>query len=132
LYIKAPGVTLLGEWRGAGSPPRAIAEAGQMIGGFAGGMGRLFGAAAIVGVVGLASAPQPAHAVSPGAAVGIGLGAFALGSILASPYYYPGYYPGYYYPPPAYYYPPAPPPAYYPAYQARSCWSPYYRQYVAC
>jgi hypothetical protein len=101
-----------------------------MIGGLTTLFARLAGAAAIVGAVGLA-APQPAHAVSPGAAVGIGLGAFGLGAILAAPYYNPYnpyYYPGYYYPP-AYY---PPPPAYYPAYQPRSCWSPYYRTYVAC
>jgi len=83
--------------------------------------------AAVVGTLGLAAAP-PAHALGTGAAVGIGLGAFALGSALAAPYYYgyPGYYgyPAYYYAPPAAYYPPAP------AY--RTCWSPYYRTYVAC
>jgi hypothetical protein len=90
---------------------------------------RLAGAAAILGAVGTAVAPQPAHALGPWAAAGIGVGAFALGSTLAAPYYwgYPGYY-GY----PAYYYPPAPPAApYYPAYP-RSCWNPYYRTYVTC
>ena len=100
-------------------------------------LGDLFGkagrglavAAAIIAVVGFTTAPQPAHAVSPGAAVGIGLGAFALGTALAAPYYYnPYYYPyGYYYPPPPAYYPAAP---YYPA--PRSCWDPYYRRYYAC
>lgn len=72
----------------------------------------------------------PAHAVSPAAAVGIGLGALAVGSAIgsASPYYYGGYpygygYPGYYYPPPATYYPP--PPAYYSPYPYYG--SPYYR-----
>jgi hypothetical protein len=85
---------------------------------------------AIVGTLGLTAASQPAHALGTGAAVGIGLGAFALGTALAAPYYYgyPGYgyygYPSYYYAPPAAYYPPAP------AY--RTCWSPYYRTYVAC
>jgi hypothetical protein len=86
-------------------------------------------AAAILAAIGLTTTPRPAHAVSPGAAVGIGLGAFALGSALASPYYYnPYYYPyGYYYPPAPAYYPPAP---YYPA--PRSCWNPYYRNYYPC
>jgi hypothetical protein len=86
-------------------------------------------AAAIVGVVGLTAAPKPAHAIGTGAAVGIGLGAFALGTILANPYAYSApYYPyGYGYYAPSYYYPPAP--AYYPP---RSCWNPYYQQYVAC
>jgi hypothetical protein len=83
--------------------------------------------AAIVGAVGLTVVPRPAHALGTGAAVGIGLGAFALGTALgtaaASPYYYPG---GYYYPP-QYYYPPAPAP-----YPARTCWAPYYQQYVPC
>jgi hypothetical protein len=86
-------------------------------------------AAAIVGVVGLTAAPKPAQAIGTGAAVGIGLGAFTLGTILANPYAYSApYYPyGYGYYAPSYYYPPAP--TYYPP---RSCWSPYYRQYVAC
>jgi hypothetical protein len=86
--------------------------------------------AAVALIVGVTVAPRPAHAVSPGAAVGIGLGAFALGSVLASPYYYGypgyGYYPGYYYPPA--YYPPA---AYYSPYP-RSCWNPYYGRYYPC
>ena len=90
--------------------------------------GRTLGfAAAIAGVVGLTVAPKPAHAVSPGAAVGIGLGALAVGTALgagaaANPYYG---YPGYYYPPaPAYYgYGPGP---------AQSCWSPYYGRYYPC
>jgi hypothetical protein len=84
--------------------------------------------AAVVIAAGMIGAPQPANALGTGAAVGIGLGAFALGSVLASPYYYgyPGY-PGYYgYP--AYYYPPAP--AYYPP--PRSCWNPYYGRYYPC
>lgn len=67
-------------------------------------------ATALVAGVAFTAAPRPAHALSTGAAVGIGLGAFALGSALgAAPYY--GYPYGYY--PPAY---PAYPyaPAYYP------------------
>jgi hypothetical protein len=55
--------------------------------------------------------PRPAHALGPGAAAGIGLGAFALGTAAdaaANPHYGPcGYYappPAYYYPPPRYYY----------------------------
>src|SRR5262249_3034946 len=72
-------------------------------------------ATAILAAVGLTIAPQPAHAVSSGAAVGIGLGAFAAGTVLgaaANPYYNPYYHSyGYYPPAPAYYYPSAP---YYP------------------
>ena len=59
-------------------------------------------AAAILAAIGLTTAPRAADAggVSPGAAVGIGLGAFALGSVLANRYYQPYYYPySYYYPP---------------------------------
>ena len=90
-------------------------------------------ATAIVGAIGLTVTPKPAHALGTGAAVGIGLGALAVGTALgtaANPYYY-GY--------PGYYYPPAPPPAYYPAPAyyygpgpAHSCWSPYYGRYYAC
>lgn len=89
------------------------------------GLGRLAAATAIFGTVGLVTVPQPAHALGTGAAIGIGLGAFALGTALATPYYgYPGYgYPGYAAPPPVAYYP-SPAPA--------SCWSPYYHTYVAC
>jgi hypothetical protein len=90
--------------------------------------GLAFGTA-IVAALGLATA-QPAHALGPGAAVGIGLGAFAVGTAIgatANPYYYgyPGYYPGYAYPPaPAYYgYAPGP---------ANSCWNPYYGRYYPC
>jgi hypothetical protein len=85
---------------------------------------------AILAAVGLATTPKPAHALSPAAGVGIGLGAFAAGTALgtaANPYYNP------YYNPYAYYYPPAP--AYYPAqpyYQPRSCWDAYYRRYYTC
>jgi hypothetical protein len=100
-------------------------------------LGRFFGktgrglavAAAILAAIGLTTASRPADAggIGPGAAVGLGLGAFALGSVLANPYYNPyGYYGGYYPPAPAYY-PPAP---YYP--RARSCWNSYYRSYYAC
>ena len=90
---------------------------------------RLTVAAALLAAIGLTAAPRPADAggVSPGAAVGIGLGAFALGSVLANPYYQPYYYPYSYYPPAPAYYPSAP---YYPS--ARSCWSSYYRYYYAC
>ena len=95
-------------------------------------IGRRFAAAAVViTAVVAASAPQPAHAIDTGAAVGIGLGSFALGSMLGAasrPY---GYYPygyGYAPPPPAYAYPAAP--VYYPP--TRSCWDPYYQRYVAC
>ena len=84
--------------------------------------------AAILATIGFTAAPRPAHAIDAGAAVGIGLGGFALGAA-ANPYYNPYYYPyGYYYPylaAPAYY----PPPPYY---QPRSCWDPYYRHYYAC
>ena len=94
--------------------------------------GRVLAAAAFAVTLAVTAAPTPSRAdVSPGAAVGIGLGSFALGTALgasARPYG-PGYYPygGYYAPPaPAYYYPPAP--AYYP----RNCWDPYYHRYYAC
>ena len=93
--------------------------------------GRSFaiGAAMLAGV-GLTTAPQPAHALSPAAGVGIGLGAFAAGTALgsaANPYYNPYYSPyGYSYPPAPAYYPAAP---YYPP---RSCWDRYYRRYYAC
>jgi len=83
-------------------------------------------AAAMVGAVGLTVTPKPAHALGTGAAVGIGLGALAVGTALgaaSNPYYgYPGYYgyygPGYY----PYGYAPAP----------RSCWNPYYGRYYPC
>ena len=62
-------------------------------------------ATALVAGVAFTAAPRPAHAFPTGAAVGLGLGAFALGATLgAAPYY--GYYGGYpyapYYGPPAY------------------------------
>jgi hypothetical protein len=94
---------------------------------------RLAAATAILAAIGLTTAPRPADAggIGPGAAVGIGLGAFALGSVLANPYYHPGYYPygygGYAYPAAPAYYPPAP---YYPP--ARSCWNASYQTYYAC
>jgi len=104
------------------------------VGSFFGQTGRgLAVAAAILAAIGLMTAPRPASAggIGPGAAVGIGLGAFALGSALANPYYYNPYYSPYgyygYYPSAPAYYPSAPytPPA-------RSCWSPYYHYYYAC
>jgi hypothetical protein len=79
--------------------------------------------------------PSSAEAeIDTGAAVGLGLGSFALGTALgaaSNPYYRPYgyYYPGapvYYPPPPGYY----PPPAYYPP--VRSCWDPYYARYYPC
>ena len=86
----------------------------------------LAAAAAIAGVVAIA-APTPAEAwVSNGAAVGIGLGSLALGTMVgsaaANPYGYNPY--GYYAPAPAYY---APPPVAY-----RTCWYPQYGGYFAC
>jgi hypothetical protein len=91
----------------------------------------LAGAAAILAAIGLTTVPRPADAggggISPGAAVGLGLGAFALGSVLSQPYYNPYYSPYGYYPPSSAYYPPA---AYSPP--ARSCWSPFYHNYYAC
>ena len=86
---------------------------------------------AILGAVGLTTAPQPAHALSPAAGVGIGLGAFAAGTALGAaannPYYNPYYYQPYGYYPSA--------PAYYPATPyspLRSCWDAYYRRYYPC
>jgi len=64
--------------------------------------------------------------IGPGAAVGLGLGSFALGTVVGSaaarPYGYPG---GYYAPGPAYYAPP-------PVYSYRTCWYPQYGGYYAC
>jgi hypothetical protein len=104
------------------------------LGNLCGRMGRgLAIGAAIVAGVGLTTLPQPAHALSPAAGVGIGLGAFAAGTALgaaSNPYNNP------YYNPYGYYYPPAAPTySYYPAtpyYQPRSCWDPYYRRYYTC
>jgi hypothetical protein len=54
--------------------------------------------ALILAVIGLTAVPRSADAgwggggISPGAAVGLGLGAFALGSVLSRPYYNPYYY----------------------------------------
>jgi hypothetical protein len=88
--------------------------------------------AAVLAAVGLTTMPRPAHALSPAAGVGIGLGAFAAGTALgaaSNPYYNPYYHPyGSY----AYSYPA---PAYYPAtpyYAPRSCWNPYYQRYYPC
>jgi hypothetical protein len=90
-------------------------------------------ATAIVGAIGLTVTAKPAHALGTGAAVGIGVGALAVGTAIGAagnPYYhgYPGYgyYPGY---APGYY---APAPAYYPPGPAHSCWSPYYGRYYPC
>ena len=88
--------------------------------------------AAVLAAVGLTSVPRPAHALSPAAGVGIGLGAFAAGTALgaaANPYYNPYYYPY------GYSYAPAPAPVYYPStpyYPPRSCWDPYYGRYYTC
>jgi len=54
-------------------------------------------AAAILAAMGLTTVPRSAEGgggwggggISPGAAVGLGLGAFALGSVLSRPYYNP-------------------------------------------
>ena len=90
----------------------------------------------MLAAIGLTTAPWSVNAgeggIGPGAAVGIGLGAFALGSVLANPYNNPYYYPysycgGYYYPPAPAYSPAGP---YYPP--ARSCWNAYTRSYYAC
>ncbi len=86
--------------------------------------------AAVLAAVGLTTVTRPAHALSPAAGVGIGLGAFAAGTALgsaANPYNKPYYYnPPNYYPPATAYYAPRP---YYPP---RSCWDPYTRRYYAC
>jgi hypothetical protein len=86
-------------------------------------------AVAAVSAVAVLCAGTPAEAgISNGAAVGLGLGSFALGTAVGSAPYYNPYYPYAYYPPPYSYPPPAP--AYY--YRPRSCWDPYYRRYYAC
>jgi hypothetical protein len=95
--------------------------------------------AAVLAAVGLTTVPRPAHALSPAAGVGIGLGAFAAGTALgaaANPYYNPynpyNPYNSYNYP---YGYSYAPAPAYYPStpyYPPRSCWDPYYARYYTC
>jgi hypothetical protein len=88
-------------------------------------------ALAVAAVLGLPSASHAQHwrggGIGPGAAVGIGLGSFALGTAVGSaaarPY---GYYPyGYYAPPPAYYAPP-------PVYPYRTCWYAQFNGYFAC
>ena len=89
--------------------------------------------AALSSLIAFANPAQAGGGVSPGAAVGIGLGAFALGAAAASAPYYGGYAPYYAAAPyaPYGYYPPAP--TYYPqAYAPRSCWNPYYGTYYAC
>lgn len=92
-------------------------------------LGKLTAAAAMLAAVAVVLPPSPANALDTGAAIGIGLGSFALGSALgaaANPYYRPYPY-GYAYPAPAYYPPPAP---YYPP--ARTCWDAYYGRYYSC
>jgi hypothetical protein len=88
---------------------------------------------AIVGAVALTTAPKPAHALSPGEGVAIGLGALAVGTAVgasANPYYgNPGYGYGY---APSYYAPPAPAYYGYAPGPSHSCWSPYYGRYYAC
>jgi len=109
--------------------------------------------AAILGAVGMTAPTRPAHALSPGAGVGIGLGAFAAGAMLGAasnpnygayrnPYGYYGAPPPAYTPAPAYYPPRSyyPPTSYYPAtssyysrsyYQPQSCGYAYsWRSYV--
>jgi hypothetical protein len=104
------------------------------IGNFAGRSVRTLGlTAAIAATIGLTAVPRPAHALGTGAAVGIGVGALTLGTVLGATVANPYYYPNAYYYPPSYYCPPAP--AYYPpapAYPSNSCWSPYYQRYVPC
>ena len=85
--------------------------------------------AAALAIAASSTVLKPAQAVDAGTAVGIGLGAAALGAAVGSapanpynPYYYP---PGYAYPAPGYY--PAAP--YYPP---RRCWDAYYRRYYSC
>lgn len=86
--------------------------------------------AAIVGGIGLIAVPKPAHALSPGEGVAIGLGALAVGTAVgaaSNPYYY-GYPSNYgYYGAPAYY-----GGGYGYGYGPRSCWSPYYGRYYPC
>src|SRR3954447_13718872 len=90
--------------------------------------------AAVLAAVGLTTVPRPAHALSPGAGVGIGLGAFAAGTALGAatnPYYnsYNPYYNQYgysYAPAQAYYRQAYNPQAYNP--QAYSPSTPYYPQ----
>jgi hypothetical protein len=97
-------------------------------------LGRGVTFAAALALAAALTIPSPSQArVSDGAAVGIGLGSFALGTALgstANPYYNGYYYPynGYYAAPaaPGYYYPAAPAPA------ARTCWDPYRRYYYYC
>ena len=122
------------------SQPARLRQAKESVsvGDIFGKIGRGLAVVAAILAAELTTVPRPAEAgggwggggISPGAAAGIGLGAFALGSVLANPYYYNPYYPygsyGYYPPAPAYY----PPASYYPP--TRSCWSPYYGYYYAC
>ena len=100
--------------------------------GFAKQLGRGLIVATAIVATGILTTPSPAQArVSDGAAVGIGLGSFALGTAVgaaARPAYGGGYPYGYYAPPPPAYYPP-PAPVYY---APRSCWDPYGARYYAC
>ena len=85
-------------------------------------------AAAIAGAVAITDLTPAQARISTGAAIGIGLGSFVLGSAIASgafanPY---GYYPyGYHAPVPAYYVPPV-------RSDPRTCWYPQYGGYYAC
>jgi hypothetical protein len=98
-------------------------------------MGRTLAlATAIVGGIGLTLASQPAHAISTGEAVGIGVGAAAVGAAVGAG---AASGPGYYAPAPAYPAYGAPAPAYYgpgPGYGPApgSCWSPAYGRYMPC
>lgn len=88
----------------------------------------LVAAASIIGAAALA-APTPAQALDTGAAVGIGLGSFALGTALgaaSNPYYGNPYGYGYGYAP-SYSYSYAPAPYYAPAYPYYgTSYGPYY------
>jgi hypothetical protein len=88
-------------------------------------------ATAIVGGIGLTVTSTPAHAISTGEAVGIGVGAAAVGAAVGASAASPGYYapaPVYSAPAPAYY---QPNPGYGPG-PSGTCWSPSYGRYVPC
>jgi hypothetical protein len=88
-------------------------------------------ATALVGGIGFALSATPAHAISTGEAVGIGVGAAAIGAAVgastAPAYYAPA--PVYSAPPPPAYYQPAP--GYGPG-PSGSCWNPSYGRYTPC